>query len=161
MVLAALVAAGCGGGDPGPAQEAGAPDDALMEFVRCMRGHGVQLGDPIVRGDSVEIPPARGVPVVSREEFEAAEAACRAEGHGGPAMAGSRAGVDTGVQDGAVAFARCVRRHGIDLPDPRFDDGTVTNWDVDRLGIDLSDPRVLAVGDRCSGETGFNPWEDL
>lgn len=160
VVMAGLLVAGCGGGG-GTGRAAPAADAGLAEFVQCMRRHGVPLADPVVTGtDEVEIRPAQGAPVVARADFDAATRACEAEGHH-PFGGGARQAPDRDREDRAVAFARCARREGIALPDPRFEDGEVTNWDPAALGIDLEAPAVVAVGGRCTRESGFDPWEDL
>lgn len=134
-----------------------------MDFVRCMRRHGIQLADPVVTGrDKVEIGPAPGAPLAPESEFDAATRACEAEGYSRFGKAGDRGRGGDGVdEEGALAFARCVRRSGIPLPDPRFERGAVTNWDPERLGLDLDDATVIAAGQSCARETGFDPWEEL
>lgn len=166
LVVAALCAgvllAGCGRGDGGIDGAGGAAvEQGLVDFVRCMRRHGIQLADPVATGDdNVEVRPAKGAPVASRQEFDAATRACEADGHSRLGD-GERRRLDRPEEDEAVAFARCVRREGVDLPDPRFEDGAVTNWDPDSLSIDVEAPDVVAAGERCAGTTGFDPWEDL
>lgn len=163
LTSAAVLVAACGGAGGGPAEPARGASGAggLVDFVRCMRRHGVALGDPIVEGDRVEIPPAEGAPLASRADFEAATAACEDEGHSRFGSDGERRRLDRRQEEEAVAFARCVRRKGIELPDPRFQNATVSNWDPEQLGIDLDDPEVVAVGEQCTAATGFDPWEEL
>ena len=157
-----VLLAGCGRGGGGVDVAGGASvDQGLVDFVRCMRRHGIQLADPVRTGDDkVEVRPAPGAPLASRQEFDEATRSCEAEGHSRFGD-GQRRRLDRSKEDEAVAFARCVRGEGVDLPDPRFEDGAVTNWDPDALGIDVEAPDVVAVGERCAGATGFNPWEDL
>ncbi|HVF13147.1 MAG TPA: hypothetical protein VM942_01040 [Acidimicrobiales bacterium] len=161
-LCAAIVFGGCGSaGDDVGAGGGASADQGLAEFVGCMRRQGIQLSDPVVTGgDKVEIRPAPGAPIAPQEEFDAATRACEAEGFSRFGD-GERRRLDRSKEDQAVAFARCARSHGVDLPDPRFEDGAITNWEPDGLGIDVEAPDVAAVGERCAGESGFNPWEDL
>lgn len=160
-LCAGIVLGGCGGGGDIDAGGGASADRGLVEFVGCMRRQGIQLGDPVVTGDDkVEIRPAPGAPVAPRAAFDAATRACEAEGYSRFGD-GERQHLDRSKEDQAVAFARCARRQGIDLPDPRFEDGAITNWEPDGLGIDVEAPDVVAVGESCAGESGFNPWQDL
>jgi hypothetical protein len=110
-------------------------EKAGLEFAKCMREHGVDVPDPQSGGDGfIMVSPAPGEvaagestaggPVDGQalpEEFRAADEACR---HflddliqdGGPRM-------DAEAQDRALAFAKCMREHGIDMPDPDFSGG--------------------------------------
>lgn len=144
-----------------PADGTGAPaaDERLLAFVECMRAEGVALADPVVDGDRVEIGPGPGGTPPDRDEFEAAEAACAEQGltpftdpaeRPDPAAGADRA-------DRALAFARCARASGVTLPDPVFEGDSIANWDVDELGIDLDDPEIVEIGDRCAEESQFDP----
>jgi hypothetical protein len=142
---AALAFAGCGGadGDDGVAsldQGAGqaaatatpaAGDDEAnrLRWSECMREHGVQLGDPRDGGAPSALAGELGV---SAATLEQAEQACRQYAS---AAAGDRPNAaDPGLLDRYVAFARCMREHGVDMADPEPDaSGNVTlPADVDR-----------------------------
>jgi hypothetical protein len=162
LAVAGLLLAGCGGAEPRAAGQA-APDQGLLDFVRCMRRQGIPLADPVVTGeDRVEVRPLEGAPLAGRAEFDAAADACEAEGFHRFGDGGERRprDGDRDREDAALAFARCVREAGVELPDPRLEDGEITNWDPDRLGIDLTDAQVIEVGRRCADRSGFDPWED-
>jgi hypothetical protein len=45
-----------------------------------------------------------------------------------------------------LAFAECMREHGIDFPDPQFDGGAVM---VGGPGIDPEDPEFQAAQEAC------------
>lgn len=156
----ALAVASCSNRtDPADGTSAPAADERLLAFVECMRAEGVALADPVVDGERVEIGPGPGGALPDRDEFEAAEAACAEQGlapftepveRPDPAAAADRA-------DRALAFAGCVRASGIALPDPIFEGDSIINWDVDELGIDLDDPEIVEIGNRCVEETQFDP----
>ncbi len=113
-------------------------EKAGLEFARCMREHGVDMPDPksgpdgngfIMVGPSAATATATatataGEPIAGEglpEEFKEADEACR---HllddliqdGGPPM-------DAEAQDKALKFAKCMREHGVDMPDPDFSGG--------------------------------------
>ncbi|HEX7277500.1 MAG TPA: hypothetical protein VF244_09020, partial [Acidimicrobiales bacterium] len=111
-------------------------EQAGLDFARCMREHGVDMPDPQTGGGPgggggfIMVGPSEagiatdGGPVVGEglpEDFKAADEACRhilddLIQEGGPPM-------DPEAQDRALAFARCMREHGVDMPDPDFSGG--------------------------------------
>ncbi len=107
------------------------PQQAGLNFARCMREHGVDMPDPQADSNGlVMIGPGQGPDGSgpTRAEappagFQEADKACR---HfledliqdGGPAM-------DPKEQDRALKFARCMREHGVNMPDPDFSKGGV------------------------------------
>jgi hypothetical protein len=143
VALVALIAA-CGGtangpgvatlddpaasGSPGasPAASAMTPQDAALAYARCMRENGVDMPDPKVTTGTdggVSIDQQGGAPV-SKEAMSKADGVCRhfmaAAGPGGPGHQMSAEDMDKLLQ-----FAKCMREHGIDFPDPTADGGFV------------------------------------
>jgi hypothetical protein len=115
---AAVAAAGCGGSGPKGASGGEQPDDAKqLAFARCMREAGIDFPDPTpgagARPDAIRIP--RSVPP---KRFLQIEQACRRS-------SGIRTKVPSAAEqarfrDDALKFARCMRAHGVDLPDPQM-----------------------------------------
>jgi hypothetical protein len=121
------------------------PEDAIIAFERCMKEHGVDVqiaitggpgggavggtesGSSLHVGGEAPAPgenqPAAGAPDL--EKAKAADAACRhllpAGGMGDP-----NATMDPALADQMLAFAKCMRDHGIDFPDPQFEGGGVS-----------------------------------
>jgi hypothetical protein len=144
-----LVLAACGGspGGDGVASLSGAgatttttgtgkapskdPQQAALDFARCMRGHGVEMPDPEV-DDQGRIKVRIGAGGAGRrpdpKKLEAAQKACGNLLGGGD---GDRQ-LDPAERDAMVAFARCMREHGIDMPDPTGDGLTVRRDDKGR-----------------------------
>jgi hypothetical protein len=157
LVVLALALAACSGGDKGDgvaslggansatstttanAGEAVDPAQAALNYGRCMRQHGINLPDPQVSGDDIDLGLPRGV---NRNDprVRAAEQACRRYlPDGGPT-------VDLPTPQmlqQALAFARCLRRHGINLPDPKPDGG------IDARGATPNDPEFNAAQRAC------------
>ncbi len=166
----AVVAGACGGGGAGSrdvasidGKQAGAEkeepkasakdrEEAALAFARCMRKNGVDLPDPgadgmIVVGDA----PKAGEPVeANREEMQKAEQACKKERE---ALQGTIGEPPADIQDKFLKMSRCMRRHGIDMPDPSTGgDGEVTVG-VERS--DFDDPKFRAAQETCRKEVGL------
>jgi hypothetical protein len=59
------------------------------------------------------------------------------------------------MQDQALAFSRCMREHGVNMPDPNFDgEGHVMMKIDDSSGIDPSDPKFEAAQQACGSAFG-------
>jgi hypothetical protein len=95
------------------------PADALVKFNACLRANGVKVSDS---GPSV----ARG----DTEDPNLASAAAKCKHH----LAGTSVEVATGGDGGQVseeqltamlAYARCMRDHSINMPDPNPKSGAV------------------------------------
>jgi hypothetical protein len=114
------------GGEPtattgGGATEASRdPQQAALDFARCMREHGVDMPDPEVDDQGrvrVRIGAGGAGARPDPKKLEAAQEACGGLMGGGD---GDRQ-LDPAARDAMVAFARCMREHGIDMPDPTGD----------------------------------------
>jgi hypothetical protein len=120
-VLAGLLAlAGCSPAG-GAAQAGGTPQatasgagDALANWMTCMRENGVPVEDPRESGRLSAADTG-----VSAEVLEKAQEACRRYVQ---SAAGDRPNAgDPGVMDKYLAYARCMRENGVDMPDPTAD----------------------------------------
>ncbi|MEQ1788199.1 MAG: hypothetical protein ABL966_14185, partial [Acidimicrobiales bacterium] len=100
-------------------------EDAMLEFSECMRENGVDLPDP-GSGDSGRVI-AGGPDSGSRIDQEAFQEANEACGSLLEDAFGDRPQLspeeEAEMQDNALAFAECMREHGIDMPDPTFGEG--------------------------------------
>jgi hypothetical protein len=95
------------------------PQQAALDFARCMRQHGIDMSDPEVDEQGRVRMRIGGPDAGDRPDPRKLEAAQRACGNlmGGD---GDRQ-LDPAERDAMVAFARCMREHGIDMPDPTGD----------------------------------------
>jgi hypothetical protein len=107
-------------------------EDAMLEYARCMREHGIDMPDPTFDGDGggkgfMIAGPGPGGGRPDEAKMKAATDACepimkRAEQD----MPRPSPEAEAKMRDQALKFARCMREHGIDMPDPTFDgDGHV------------------------------------
>ena len=105
------------GASDAPAKD---PQQRALDFARCMRAHGVDMPDPEV-DDQGRIKLRIGAGGAGKrpdpKKLEAAQKACGSLIGGGD---GDRQ-IDPAERDAMVAFARCMREHGIDMPDPTGD----------------------------------------
>lgn len=137
------------------------PQQAGLDFTRCMREHGVDVPDPKSDGGMVLVGPAPGAggPELGAEPpagFEEADRACRhfledlVQDGGGPA--------DPKEQDRALKFAQCMREHGVDMPDPDFSKGGV-QIKIGGEGFDPTSETFKAAHKACGSL--FGPGEGL
>lgn len=99
------------------------PQDAMLAFAKCMREHGVDMPDPVVSADggmTVSIGAEGGKPI-DKTTMEAANEACK-DLMPGP-MGGGPSQMTPEQQDAMLAFAKCMRDHGVNMPDPDFTSG--------------------------------------
>jgi hypothetical protein len=94
------------------------PDKAMLAFARCMRQHGVAMPDPQTDGGGRAAISISGGPG-DKDKIEAAQTAC------GKYMSDAGPGqLDPAkrqrLEDAMLAFARCMRGKGFDVPDPEF-----------------------------------------
>jgi hypothetical protein len=146
VLALALAAAACGGGgnnkntDGVASSGGGDSTQADLAYARCLRQHGVDMPDPKADGRRTvwELPPG-----VSPDDpkFQAARQACRQYRENG----GEVQRPSPQQQRQMLAFARCMRQHGINMPDPKPDGR------VDMRGIDTDAPKFKAAERACPG----------
>ena len=145
--------------------------DAMLEFTECMRDHGVDMPDPQFDGGGgpgggvvvAEVPRGTGPRIDPESEvFQEADEACR------PIMEDVAPDIEltpeeeAEMRDQALAFAECMRDHGVDMPDPQFgEDGGVSisvgsagDADPAERRPDFEDPAFEAAMEECRGD-GF------
>jgi hypothetical protein len=142
------------------------PEEAFRAFAQCMREHGIDMPDPQVSDDgkggvgfTVEAP-AGGVsgPGPGDEAFKAANKACQQHLKGVVSGRNGKGPSDEDrekFQKQALAFAKCMRAHGIDMPDPTFQgDGGIMQIGPNR-DIDPNDPKLEEATETCSKQAGL------
>jgi len=165
LTSVAVLAAGCGGGSPttttnsasssGPSGPSGPKDIAAnaYRYAACMRNHGVSnFPDPRVSTSGNGTQVAIVVPgnLGSTPQFNTAQTACK-----GILPQPSKSDLAQQAHDQLVhkqyilAFARCLRNHGVrGFPDPTSQ-GQLTLQMVQAAGIDLTAPQVRTAALAC------------
>jgi hypothetical protein len=154
LTMSALGLAACGGDDAAGASPSASRDqqmrDAQLKFARCMREHGIEMPDPKPGQHGMELRVRAGT---SPEKVGAADKACRKymDKFKPPPMSEAQ---QKRFRDAALANARCMREHGIDIPDPTFGaDGTATIKIGKGAGggrLDPEDPRFQKAQKACA-----------
>ena len=147
-----LVLAACGGGGEaeGAADGSGAGTDrreAALKFAQCMREHGIDHPDPDANG-LFRIESGQNVNRDSAAFSEAREACEKYLAQMGPPPELSEEDRKK-MEEQMLAFARCMREQGIDMPDPTFEDGRGFSFEIDPNGLDPSDPDFRAAEQEC------------
>ena len=138
------------------------PQEAFRAFAQCMREHGVDMPDPEVSEDggggfTVGTPVGGDGAPGSNDAFQKANEACRKhlDGvvRGGDGKGPSGADLEKAKKQ-ALAFAKCMREHGIDFPDPQFEGGGMIQIGPDG-GIDPNDPQFQSAMKQCQKGSGL------
>lgn len=116
---------------------------SALAFSGCMRSHGVpNYPDPNSSGGLPK--KSAGQLGVSDSRFQSATQACRhlLPNGGTPTQAAIQQ-----VRVKGLEFAQCMRRHGVNLPDP---DSSGRIPDPGSVGIDQGSPRFQAANQACA-----------
>jgi hypothetical protein len=156
VVALALLGAGCGSAGPGPTTGQSAASDpgaAAYRYADCMRSHGVtSFPDPHVRQNGNEIQVVQGLPpsAAASPHFKSAQRACRGII---PAPGNGPQRDQPGHKAALLAFARCMRAHGVSaFPDPN-PQGQITRAMLSASGIDLRSHPLLQAALGCVAVT--------
>ena len=145
--VASLSGGGATGTTNGTAKTAKDPQQAALDFAKCMREHGINMPDPQVDDQGrvrVRVGGPGGGARPDPKKLDEAQKACGGLMGGGGDGPGQ---IDPEERDAMVAFARCMREHGIDMPDPTGD-GLVIRKDDDG-GPDPSSEQFQAAEKAC------------
>ena len=123
------------------------PQEASLAYVKCLRANGVDVPDPDPNG-MIQIAPGSATP--NQDEMQSLEGKCKAERD---ALQGSVGEPDKDFQDKALKMARCMREHGIDIPDPKVDgSGGAT---INLGDHDIDSPEFMKAQATCSKQVGM------
>jgi hypothetical protein len=162
IIAACLVAigvlAGCGGGAGAATTSSNSKADAreaVLKFTQCMRDHGINLPDPQIssdgKGGTIKIQGGGpGGVNIDDAKFQAAQKACGKYLPNGGELSPSQ---QAQAQQKGLEFARCMRAHGVDIPDPQVGSNGV------RIGgngvkINPDDPHFQAAQKACGSIFG-------
>ncbi len=157
---AALLLAGCGAkgddaskvasistprsaGTNAPADNSGKSDeDKMRDYAKCMREHGIDMPDPKPAGEGGGMAITLGGDGTDMGKMEAAQKACKQlMPNGGEPKPMSPEELDKARQQ-----AKCMREHGIDMPDP-----DPTGKGAMRIGGPGDDPSKFEAAAKACG----------
>jgi hypothetical protein len=160
LLVLALAVAACGGGGGGkgdgvaslggndqptattsPGGSGKAKQQRALAYARCMRQHGIDMPDPKFDAAgrmAMQLPSGVGP---DDPKFKAAEQACKQY-----APSGEPEKVDPQLQQQMLAYARCMRQHGINIPDPKPGEGISVDGDA---GVNPNDPKYKTADQAC------------
>jgi hypothetical protein len=146
-VVLSLTACNSSEADDSGASASG-PEQAALDFARCMRENGVPtFPDPIAQPDgSFGLQRPAGV---STEAIDDALASCESEAQA-LGIASGAGDTDTGAQDQLLKLSRCMRANGIpEFPDPEPGTDLVNGLHGLFAEFDLESPRVAQALESC------------
>lgn len=152
MACASLALAACGEGNSStgsPRDEKAEFREAALRYAECMRRHGVDVPDPSPGEGGIVL---RGPgPNGNTAAFERAQEACRKhlEDVRPPELSEEE---ERELREQALRHARCMREHGVDMPDPTFGEGGKVQMKIEG-GIDPESP-AFQEAQRACGEIG-------
>ncbi len=139
------------GGDSSSPESSASAQQKMVAYAQCMRTHGVpNFPDPTSSGGSSKEAAIRAFKALSNSQVEAAQTACEhLQPNGGQP---SQAQIAQHLSD-LLAFASCMRTHGItNFPDPTSS-GQVTHEMLAKEGVNVHQPVVLQAADACVSVT--------
>jgi hypothetical protein len=150
IAAVALTLAACGSDDSAASAEEreARAREAALEFAQCMRENGVDMPDPEVGEGGRLAFRSRAPGMDDRAALERAQEACQKHLEGIRPEEPS-AEEESEFREKALNHARCMREHGIDVPDPTFRDGGGVLMRMPE-GIDPNDPAVQEAEEACA-----------
>ncbi|MDI2124882.1 hypothetical protein [Yinghuangia seranimata] len=152
-MASALMLTACGGGDsggkkddkvaslgdkggsqsPGAVEKAAGEKGDMVKYAGCMRDHGIDMPDPSSDGSMM----AQAIPADSgdNKKMEDASNACRKWlPNGGEVSEKDKAE----QREQSLKMARCLREHGMNVPDPGSGEGLAIDMGADKDKADAA-----------------------
>jgi len=179
LLTGVTLLAACGGGgsnDPRVASLGGASgatsttvaqteadtQQAMLDFAQCMREHGIDMPDPTFDASGngkVSIGFAGPAGEMDQSKMDAAQTACQSFLDKVRAnMPPPDPAKQEEMKQQALAFAQCMRDHGIDMPDPVVNTDSKGGVTVQQggAGIDPSSPGFQEASETCQKQVGMD-----
>ncbi|MGL5825309.1 MAG: hypothetical protein ACRCYU_10905 [Nocardioides sp.] len=141
--LMALVGA-CGNSDTSPDAGSAARLDKEAEFLKCLKENGANIS-AFAGGAASEL---------TDEQVNAEEKAFKACEKYAPVSKISAA-EEQKMQDEMLAYTKCMREYGVDMPDPKFDGNGGSTVVGEAQQIDPNDPTYAAAAKACGDKLGI------
>ena len=122
-VGAAIALGACGssddnGGASGGKSRSDKAFEGALKYAKCMRDHGIDAPDPQRVGSGGIKMSMKGGPT-NKAKMDAANKDCQKYMQIGGGQAPSAA-EQAKAKDAMLAYAKCMRGHGVNMPDPKF-----------------------------------------
>ncbi|HVX31781.1 MAG TPA: hypothetical protein VHA80_01465 [Solirubrobacterales bacterium] len=164
LALSAVVLAACGSGAGGGGDDLASREEAQLEFAECMREHGVDVPDPKPGQTGVVFGTVKGGPAgkgktsggINPEDPATKKAlkACESKLPKGQKMSPQQ---EEKFKEAALAFSRCMREHGVNMPDPQFDGQGKVAMKIEKGGLDPSSPAFEEAQEACREKVPGGP----
>jgi hypothetical protein len=155
-----IVLAACGGSSSNnPSAASAKQEERQVKFARCLREHGLNVETGTSSSGSAGVVKIKGG---SPQVFERAQNACKQyrpsarDTNASPAEKAARL-------EGALKFARCMRSHGINIPDPTSNGNGISirihagsGGGPSAGGPNPESPTFQAAQNACQGLLGKN-----
>lgn len=131
------------------------PEEAMLEFTECMRDHGVDMPDPEVDGSGGGRVITMEGNMMDNENFEEAQEACE------PLMEAAVGDIERDpereaeMREQMLEYAQCMRDHGIDMPDPTFNDNGGVEMQMGGEGEEIDEEAMEAANEACAEDGMF------
>jgi hypothetical protein len=124
VATAALALGACGSSDDNGTSGSGKSQsdkafEGALKYAKCMRDHGIDVPDPQREGSGGIKMTMKAGPGTDNAKMQAAQKDCQKYmqvGGGRTLSAAEKAKVQNSLLD----YAKCMRQHGVDMPDPKF-----------------------------------------
>jgi hypothetical protein len=158
LAVSALGVAACGAESETPgasASSTGRDDDKVREaqvkFAECMREQGIDMPDP-KPGGGPQTFKVGGDSGIDPQEFEQASKACEKYREAiRPQLSEEE---QQEFKERALEWARCMRDHGVDVPDPQFGGDGGMRIQGGRGRLDPEDEEFQAAEKACGSPMG-------
>jgi hypothetical protein len=138
----------------------GDAEQAMLDFAKCMREHGIDMPDPQFNGEGGGIFTAgkEGADTPQdKTKLDEAQQACQSYldkvQQNAPPMDPAKLEAE---KQKLLDFAQCMRDHGIDFPDPQIStDGGGLQVQMGGPGLDVDSPGFKEANDTCATQTGM------
>jgi hypothetical protein len=149
LLICALALVACGGGGGGSSTSGRSDEEKRLAFEDCLRDEGIDVQtSPDGSRTSIRVPaPAGGKQSGARARFGLAPddpngpfARCRKKTGWAPSP--PTAAQQARMRDQALRVARCMREHGVDMPDPSPGGGML-------MRLDPNSPTFQAAARAC------------
>jgi hypothetical protein len=150
-LAAGLGACGSSSSKSSSAGTTGAQFQARLNLAKCFRAHGINVPDPSPNGG---VPGGGGVERLlrgySQTQIDSARQACQQYLSQAFPQLNLSPAQRAQLQQQLVKFAQCMRSHGINIPDPTFNNGGGFGFKRAFGSVDRNSPQFQAANKACA-----------